>query len=250
MSASTEAAPGAGARGRTVLVAGAGSPSGVAVCEALDAAGARVIAVGSSAPRLEAALGHLPDADLRVCDLAESGEVRSLASDLREAFGGVDGVIHLVGGWRGGGGLDGQTDEDWTFLERNILRTLRNVSRSFYGQLVHSTNGRLAIVSSTAVDSPAAGGAGYAAAKAAAEAWTRALASGFAKDQSGRGALHSAAVVFVVKALVDEAMRRQHPEKAYPGYTDVQDLAAAVTELFDEPAERLNGRRISLVPAR
>ncbi|CEA07918.1 putative oxidoreductase [Arthrobacter saudimassiliensis] len=244
---------GGGAQGAVVLVAGAGSPSGVAVCTALTAAGARVIAVGSSGPRLEAALGHLTDIDLRTCDLADAGEVRSLASNLQEAYGGVDGLIHLVGGWRGGNGIGGQSDEDWDFLERNILRTLRNVSRSFYGQLAASGRGRLAIVSSTAVDSPTAGGAGYAAAKAAADAWVRALAHGFQKDQPGRKAhpvpLHSAAVVFVVKALVDEGMRRENPERAYPGYTDVDRLAAAAVDLFEQPADRLNGRRISLIPA-
>ena len=247
--ADTAAAP---LTGRTVVVAGAGSASGTAVCEALEAAGAKVVAVGRDAARLENTLFRLNDADLRTCDLGDAGEVASLASDLQETYGGIDGLIHLVGGWRAGTGIGTQSEQDWDFLETNILRTLRNVSRSFYDQLSASPDGRLAIVSSTAVDSPTAAGAGYAAAKAAAEAWVRAIAAGFRGAQSGRKdnpePQHSAAVVFVVKALVDQAQRAAAPDRRFPGYTDVADLAAAVVRLFQQDAAEVNGQRIRLVP--
>ena len=236
--------------GRTVLVAGAGSASGTAVCRALDAAGARVVAVGRVATRLENTLSGLEHVDLRTCNLDHAGQVAALASDMQETYGGVDGIIHLVGGWRSGNGIASQAEADWDFLETNILRTLRNVSRSFYDQLEDSACGRLAIVSSTAVDSPTAAGAGYAAAKAAAEAWVRAVAQGFRRDQSGRKdypkAQHSAAVVFVVKALVDEDQRRAAPERKFPGFTDVSDLAAAAVRIFSQDAAEINGERIYL----
>ncbi|MFJ7751124.1 SDR family NAD(P)-dependent oxidoreductase [Arthrobacter sp. NPDC097144] len=239
-------------RGRTVLVAGAASPSGAAVCKALEAAGAKVVAVGRDAARLETTLFDLFDADLRTCDLSRPGDVDALSQDLQEIYGGVDGVIHLVGGWRGGGGITGQKEDDWDFLQTNILQTLRNVSRSFYDQLAASDDGRLAIVSSTAVDSPTAGGAGYAAAKAGAEAWVQAIAQGFRRAQSGAKEnpqpQHSAAVVLVVKALVDDAMRTAEPDRDFSTYTDVHALADAAVGLFGQDAAQLNGQRISLVP--
>ncbi|KAD3633147.1 SDR family NAD(P)-dependent oxidoreductase [Arthrobacter yangruifuii] len=240
--------------GRTVLVAGAGSPSGTAVCEALNTAGAKVVAIGRDAARLENTLFRLNNADLRTCNLDDPEEVAALAADMQEIYGGIDGLIHLVGGWRAGTGIGSQTEQDWDFLETNILRTLRNVSRSFYDQLAASPVGRLAIVSSTSVDTPTAAGAGYAAAKAAAEAWVRAIAQGFTGGQSGRKEnpepQHSAAVVFVVKALVDEQQRKASPERKFPGYTDVRDLAAAAVRLFQQDAAEINGQRISLVPPR
>ena len=239
-------------RGRTVLVAGAASASGVAVCKALEEAGAKVVAVGRDAARLETTLFDLFDADLRTCDLSRPGDVDALSKDLQEIYGGIDGLIHLVGGWRGGGGITGQKEDDWDFLQTNILQTLRNVSRSFYDQLAGSDDGRLAIVSSTSVDSPTAGGAGYAAAKAAAEAWVQAIAQGFRRAQSGAKEnpqpQHSAAVVFVVKALVDDAMRAAEPDRDFSTYTDVQTLADAAVGLFTRDAAQLNGQRISLVP--
>jgi NAD(P)-dependent dehydrogenase (short-subunit alcohol dehydrogenase family) len=150
----------------------------------------------------------------------------------------------LVGGWRGGGGITGQTDEDWDFLHRSILTTLRNTTRSFYPDLAASPRGRTAIVSATAVDSPTAGSAGYAAVKAAAEAWMRAVAQGFGKEQAG--GQHSAAVVFVVKALVDAGMREAEPGRSFNGYTDVGTLALAVRDLFTADAAELNGSRRKL----
>ena len=85
----------------------------------------------------------------------------ALAQRVRERFGRVDGLIHLVGGWRGGGGLAGQSDEDYRALEVG-LTALRHASRAFDADLRASDAGRLAIVSSTAVERPLAGGANYA----------------------------------------------------------------------------------------
>ena len=102
--------------------------------------------------------------------------------------GDIDGVIHLVGGWRGGGGIIGQTEEDYRVLERSFT-ALRYVSRAFWQDLVASTAGRIAIVSSVTVESPTTGSANYTAIKAASESWMRSLANGFApRSVDDRGA--------------------------------------------------------------
>ncbi|MFC8037905.1 SDR family NAD(P)-dependent oxidoreductase [Paenarthrobacter sp. NPDC057355] len=235
----------------TVLVTGGSSASGVAVARALSTSGHRVLTVGSDQARIEAAAREAGEAVVPlVCDLGSLDSVRGLAGMIADhGVGGIDGVIHLVGGWRGATGIEDQTDEDWEALERSAVKTLRNVSRVFYSQLETSSHGRFAMVSSTAVASPTAAAANYAAAKAAAEAWTLAVADGFRRSQSLDGdssGQHSAAVVFVVKALVDDSMRRAHPERRFPGHTDVEELAAAVVGLFDQPASTLNGQRILL----
>lgn len=235
----------------TVLVTGGSGASGVAAARALSTAGHRVLTVGSDQTRIEAAAREAGDAVTPlVCDLGDLESVRGLASMIADrGFGGVDGVIHLVGGWRGAKGIEDQTDADWEALEHSAVTTLRNVTRVFYSQLEASPHGRFAMVSSTAVSSPTAAAASYAAAKAAAEAWTLAVADGFRRAQSvdtDASGQHSAAVVFVVKALVDETMRRAHPERRFPGHTDVEELAAAAVGLFDQPASILNGQRILL----
>ncbi|MFF2051254.1 SDR family oxidoreductase [Leifsonia sp. NPDC058194] len=212
--------------GRLVLIAGATSTSGEAVARSLATAGATVLAVGTREEVLEALAAAVPGVDTRVCDLADRDAVAELAMRIHLKFGAIDGLIHLVGGWRGGGGLAGQTDEDWDVLERSF-RTLRNTTRVFYDDLVASPAGRLAIVSSTAVDAPYAGGANYAAAKAAADAWTRAVAQGFRKE-----APDAAAVVFVVKTLAGLE----------------EQLGEEVVRLWASPAAEVNGTRIPLTP--
>ena len=201
------------AAGRTVLVAGATSAAGIAVCAGLASAGARVLAVGSNAERVGALTWQVPEAVGLVCDLSDLAEVTALAERLHADHGRVDGLIHLVGGWRGGGGLAGQTDEDWEFLHRRVVTTLRNTTRVFVDDLRESTAGRLAIVSSTSLDKPMPGGANYASAKAAAETWVTAIANGFAKS-----APTASATIFAVRAL--DGLEQQ--------------LASAVVGLWDD----------------
>ena len=235
----------------TVVVTGGSNSSGIAVARAFALAGHRVFTIGSNEARIQAAAAEAgDDVTPLVCHLSRLESVRELASEIRGNTERVDGVIHLVGGWRGAKGIEDQPDEDWAALEQSAVTTLRNVSRVFYKDLASSPTGRFAMVSSTAVAAPTAGAATYAAAKAAAETWTLAVADGFRRDQSGNKdeptEQHSAAVVFVVKSLLDAAMRREHPERKFPGYTDVEDLAAAAVGLFDKPAAELNGQRLLL----
>jgi len=241
---STASAPN-GAAALNVLVTGASGASGIAVAGALRHAGHRVFAAGSDLARIEAAAARAGDGVTPlVCDLADLPAVRSLRETLAGTAGPMDAVIHLVGGWRGAQGITDQTDADWDFLERGAITTLRNVSRVFFDDLAASRAGRFAMVSSTSVENPTAALASYVAVKAAAETWTMAMAEGFSR--AGASGQHAAAVVLVVKALVDAELRRQQPERKFPGATDVEDLAAAVVGLFSRPAAELNGRRLLL----
>lgn len=216
--------------GRLVLIAGASSASGLASARALVSAGARVVAVGRDAVRLEplAAAG----AHTEVCDLTDEGAVTALAERLRAQHGPVDGVLHLVGGWRGGGGLTGQTDDDFRFLEGSFT-ALRHVSRAFDADLRASTAGRLAVVSSTAVARPLAGGANYAAVKAATEAWARAVAQGFAKAARDAGVpLAAASVIFRVKNLdgLEDALAQRFADLWASDAADINDTVVELTD--------------------
>ncbi|WP_154605284.1 MULTISPECIES: SDR family NAD(P)-dependent oxidoreductase [Arthrobacter] len=246
-----------------VVIAGGSSAAGIATATALVQAGFRVLTVGSDAGRIGSAAALTGGALPLSCDLADNAAVAALAEQVRADHGRVDGLIHLVGGWRGGKGLAGQSDADWDFLHRSVLTTLRNTTRAFYEDIAASAAGRMAIVSSTAVTAPTLGNANYAAVKAAAETWMGALAQGLASvacstgasstassdaaaSSEGTSASRAAAVVLVVKALVDPAMRAASPERTFPGFTDVSTLGDTVVRLFSTPAAGLNGSRLIL----
>lgn len=210
------------AAGRVVLLAGATSAAGLAVAEALLDSGARVLATGRSAERL-APLSEA-GAEVAVTDATSLADMTALA----KRIGPVDGVVPLVGGWRGGGGLAGQSDHDFDAL-LPALQAVRATSRAFDQALLTSDAGRFAIVSSTALARPLAGGANYAAVKAASEAWSRAVAHGYAKAARDAGEpLRAASVIFRAKAL------------------DAESLASAVVGLWDAGAEDFNDRTIEL----
>ncbi len=214
------------ATNRAILLAGATSAAGLAVARALIEAGARVIATGRSVERL-APLAEV-GAEVEVADATNLADMQALA----ERVGGVDGVIPLVGGWRGGGGLAGQSDEDFEAL-LPALQAVRATSRAFDESIRASDAGRFAVVSSTVVTKPLAGGANYAAVKAASETWARAVAHGYAKAARDAGTeLHTASVVF--RAV---------------GALDPDALARAVVGLWDADATALNGSVVDLAPA-
>lgn len=235
--------------GRLVVIAGATSASGIAVARELASAGARVVAVGRDPEKLDEVVrvvtgsrdagsrddgavvsGEVGGVRTEVCDLADESAVAALARRVHDSEGAVDGVVNLVGGWRGGGGLAGQGDADYRFLEQSFT-ALRHVSRAFDADLRASDAGRLAVVSSTAVARPLAGGANYAAVKAATEAWTRAVGQGFAKDARDAGRpLTAAAVIFRVDSLAGLE----------------EELARHFTNLWTAPASDINDTIINL----
>ncbi|KJL40712.1 SDR family NAD(P)-dependent oxidoreductase [Microbacterium trichothecenolyticum] len=229
---------------RLVIIAGATSASGLTAARVLRDAGARVVAVGRDAGKLRDLVDSLETdraslaggapgtVRIEVCELGDETEVEALAERVHATDGPADGVLHLVGGWRGGGGLAGQTDSDFRFLEGS-LTALRHVSRAFDADLRASEAGRLAVVSSTAVARPLAGGANYAAVKAATEAWARAVAQGFAKDARDSGKQPAAAsVIFRVKSLdgLEGALAQRFADLWLADAADINDT---IVELSD-----------------
>ncbi|MDZ8171621.1 SDR family NAD(P)-dependent oxidoreductase [Microbacterium xanthum] len=215
-----------GVAARTVLLAGGTSEAGRVAARVLTAAGAHVIVAARDHVALDTLRETLPGVRTEQCDLTDEEAVAGLARQV----GALDGVLHLVGGWRGGGGLAGQTDADFRVLEAS-LTALRHVSRAFDPALRASDAARTAIVSSTAVTRPLAGGANYAAVKAAAEAWNRAVAHGFAKAaRDADEPLRAAAVTYRVKALAGLEFA----------------LADAFARLWDDDAAAVNDTVVTL----
>lgn len=231
--------------GRVIAIAGASGGLGPSVAKRLAAGGATIAGVDRSQEHLDALRAELdlPDDrfDAQVIDLLDEQAARQWAVDLRERFGGVDALLHLVGGWRGGQPLAETPLSDYEWLHDLLVRTVQHTTRAFHDALSASDHGRFVLVSSSQAQSPEGTNASYAAAKAAAESWTLALADSF-KDTA------ATANIIVVNAILTPRMREESPDKSFRSFTSAEQIAEAIAFVCSDAAAKMNGKRLSLHP--
>lgn len=229
--------------GRVYAIAGAGGGLGPLVVEQLAQAGATVAGTDRSQETLDSIAAELGVPaerwDGRAVDLLDEAAAREWCAALVERFGRVDGLIHLVGGWRGGQPLHEAPLADWDFLHDLLIRTVQHTTRAFHDQIAASEHGRFVLVSAKQAQSPSNGNAAYAAAKAAAEAWTLAFADGF--EPGG-----PTANIVVVDAILTPRMREESPGEEFPTFTPAEHVAAAIAFLCSDAAEKMTGQRFAL----
>jgi NAD(P)-dependent dehydrogenase (short-subunit alcohol dehydrogenase family) len=229
--------------GRVVAIAGISGGLGPVVAEALAAEGATIAGADVSLEKAEEVGSQLdlPDDrwDGRAVDLLDEDAARAWCAALVERFGRVDALLHLVGGWRGGEPLATAPLADWELLHDLLIRTVQHTTRAFHDALLASEHGRFVLVSSKQAQAPTNTNAAYAASKAAAEAWTLALADGF----EGTSAT---ANVIVVDAILTRRMREENPDEDFPTFTPAEDLAGAIAFLCSDRAKKMNGQRLPL----
>ncbi len=232
---------------RVIAIAGVGGGLGPLVAARLAAGGATVAGTDRDQGTLDAIavdLGLPPERwDGATVDLLDEEATRAWCAALVERFGRVDGLIHLVGGWRGGEPLHEAPLSDWDLLHDLLIRTVQHTTRAFHDQLAASAHGRFVLVSAKQAQAPSNTNAAYAAAKAAAEAWTLALADGF--DSGG-----ATANIIVIDALLTPAMRAESPEEDFPTFTPAEHVAEAIAFLCSDAAEKMNGQRLPLTMGR
>lgn len=192
---------------RTVLVTGATGVTGRAVSALLTARGDTVIAVGTDLERLST----VDAAERLVCDVTGRAATDALAADVARRHPSLDGILHLVGGWK-----PGWSDEVTDWLNARLVNTLLNVSEAFEGMLLAAPAGRLAIISTSAVTHDGPPTSAYVAAKLAAESWIGQLNSRWAGTNAG-------AVTFVVTSIGDS-------EKG----TDPDAVAEALSDVWSQ----------------
>jgi NAD(P)-dependent dehydrogenase (short-subunit alcohol dehydrogenase family) len=229
--------------GRVIAIAGVGGGLGPSVAARLAEAGAIVAGANRDQADVDAVgegLG-LPTEqwDGRAVDLTDEKAVGAWRDAVVERFGRVDGLVHLVGGWRGGQPLHEEPLADWEFLEKLLIRTVQLTTRAFHDQLAASEHGRFVLVSGKLAQKPNNDNAAYASAKAAAEAWTLAFADGF--EPGG-----ATANIIVVDAILTPRMREENPDKEFPSFTPAENIADAIAWLCSDAAAQMNGARLAL----
>lgn len=232
--------------GRVFAVAGAAGGLGPVVCQRLASAGASLSLADRSLESAQGVADSLELGEDRLqpyeVDLLDPNAASGWAQAVGDRFGHCDGLIHLVGGWRGGESIESFDLADYEFLHDLLVRTVQNTSRAFHPALVASENGRFVLVSSSVARKPNATSAAYASAKAAAEAWTLSLADSFTETRATSN-------VLVVNAIVTAQMRADEPDKDFSTFTSTEGIADSIVYLCSEAASSMNGQRLDLFPA-
>lgn len=219
-----------------IVVAGAGGSLGPYVVRALAKAGHELALVEVDEAKVRALGEEVGAKEARSVDLLDEPATQAWAGSLE----GVTGVVHLVGGWRGGKPLPEAPLDDWALLHDLLVRTVQHTTRAFAPALkAAGEKARFVLVSSVQAQAPTSTNAAYAAGKAAAEAWTLAYADELS-------ATRGTANILVVNAIVTPEMREKNPDKPYTTFTDARHMADAIAFLLSESAGAMNGQRLSL----
>lgn len=161
-----------GLNGKRTLVTGGTKGVGAAVVKTLRGAGARVITTARSMPA-----GSMKDVHFITADLMTAEGCATVAAGVLDRFGGVDVIVHVVGGSSAsGGGFAALDDAEWfRELNWNLMPAVR-LDRALLpgmiaqgsGVIVHVTSiqNRLPLPESTTA---------YAAAKAALSTYSKSL---------------------------------------------------------------------------
>jgi NAD(P)-dependent dehydrogenase (short-subunit alcohol dehydrogenase family) len=226
-----------------VLVTGATGPSGRAVARRFAADGARVALNGSDPDRLAAMVADLGLPSRAVLavpgDLTDPTVARDVVAAVEAAFGRLDVVAHLVGGWTGGTPVaDLDHDEVRRMLDQHLWTTLHVLQAALPGMTSRGF-GRVMAVSSPFAAAPGPRGASYAMAKAAEEVLLRTVAREAAADGV-------TANILVVRTLDDERSRAAQPTAKTAGWTTPDELADVVAWLASPAAAAVTGARIPL----
>jgi NAD(P)-dependent dehydrogenase (short-subunit alcohol dehydrogenase family) len=230
---------------RVVLITGANGALGRAVSGKIAASGARVALTGRKrepldelASELTQELGLSGDrAMVQASDLGKSDEVRSLVEAVAGRWGGIDALVNLAGGWRGGKALADLSDEEWdSALEMN-LRSAFLVNRAVLPFMVKKGWGRIVNISSRAAESPGPKQAAYNVAKAGVIALTGSIAAEYRKS--------GIAANVILPSIIDTPSNRsQMPDADASRWVHPQELASLIVYLLSDEGGSLNGAAI------
>jgi NAD(P)-dependent dehydrogenase (short-subunit alcohol dehydrogenase family) len=201
--------------GRRILVTGGTRGIGRAVVERFARGGARVLTTGRSVPPSGGAT-----VDFVKADMATPGGVAAVAAEVDVRLGGVDIIIHNVGGSSApGGGALALSDSHWQDAFNLNLFSATRLDRALLPRMLEQRSGVIIHVSSIQRSNPLFDSTlAYAAAKAALSNYSK----GLSKEVSGKG----------IRVL-----------SVAPGYTETDAAVGMVNEIAQRNGISLDAAR-------
>jgi NAD(P)-dependent dehydrogenase (short-subunit alcohol dehydrogenase family) len=223
--------------GRVVIVTGAAGNLGAAVARAARGAGARTALVDrdqAALTRVHAEIDASRDHLLEAVDLGDAVAVNAFVARAASSLGVPTGLVSTVGGYVGGDPVEGSDWSTWESMFGLNVRPTLHCARAVLPGMKAAGAGSIVNVASLAALTPDAGGAAYAAAKAAVLRLTEALAL----ESKGAGVRVNA----VLPGTLDTPQNRSwmSPDQVATAI-DLGALADVVLFLLSDEARAVSG---------
>jgi NAD(P)-dependent dehydrogenase (short-subunit alcohol dehydrogenase family) len=221
------------------LVAGGTGGLGRAVSNAFLATGATVIVTYRKQEEYDELSRQADSARLsgQQLDVTDDAAAHALVERVLQVHGRLDALVNTVGGYDGGQKL---WDIERSVLERMLAMNLYSgfaLARAAVPTLLKQRRGSLVNVAAQAAFTHPAGGAAYAASKAAAIA----LMGSLAREVAGTGVR----VNSIVPSIIDtEANRKAMPHADFAKWPKPEDIARVVVYLCSDAAKSIQGAAI------
>ena len=223
---------------KTIVVTGATGVLGNLVAKTFAERGHNIALLDKDQNKLDSLVGDLSLPPKRLyaqtIDLLNGQAVHDSAESVHSKFGSVHALFHLVGGWTGGKTIAETPRDDLEFMLNQHVRTTFNLFKSFTPHITANVEprpwARVIIISSCTVPNPPGKSGVYAAAKAAQENLVLSLSEELKQTDV-------TANIIQVKAI--------DIENKGTG-TSPAEIVAAMTYLFSDEANKVNGARIPL----
>lgn len=228
---------------RVLVLVGATGGLGRVVAGLASAQGARVVLAGTDRGRLDGVAAERGLADGRwlpvVADVADPAGARAVIGAGTDAFGRVDALLHMVGGWVGGTAVADLDPADiGAMIDGHLWSTFHLVQAALPGMLERGY-GRIVAVSSPYAVEPGPRGAPYAIGKAAQDSLLRSLP----REVANTGVTVNQVAVRTIDV---EHEREREPTPRHAAWATPEEIAAVMLFLASDEAAAINGARIPL----
>jgi NAD(P)-dependent dehydrogenase (short-subunit alcohol dehydrogenase family) len=216
--------------GRVVLITGASGGLGEGVTQAFLTAGATVVGVARSWS------GKTPQGRFRAveADLSTPAAARDVVEQVQREAGGIDTVIHLMGGFAGGQAVQDTDDATWEHMMSMNLNAAFYLFRATLPVLLARKHGRLIAIGSRAGLEPGPGLVAYNVSKAGLNALVRTAAA----EVKGTGVTANA----VLPSVIDTpANRKAMPAADFTKWVTPESIASLLLWLASDESRDVNG---------
>jgi NAD(P)-dependent dehydrogenase (short-subunit alcohol dehydrogenase family) len=226
---------------RVVIVTGAAGAVGSVMARQLLGQGARVALVDRVPDALRSEFGEraaLHNAWIAdATDLTDPAAVARMVDGTLQAFGRIDGLVNIAGGYRAGAAVHEMTLSDWDLMFAINVRSALLASRAVVPHFLRQGSGAIVNVGSRA----ALAGVGDAGAYSAAKAVVVRLTESMSAELKDRGVRINA----VLPSIVDtEANRAAMPGADFGRWVEPEALAAVILFLLSDGARAIHGAAI------